>query len=342
MGECCQSNMPVPFGIPKQISCYRVVCFFKIFSRYIHTLYKQASKNKRKQGILEVKATTTFFWLLRVHTNVVLKTNVSLSLYYTLYSIRNKTGQGDVCMKPHCIPVTYSTKGVIPSRVKYGVGVLRQFVNRRLTRHLENTWNHILDATPHFHSDKMTIILRDIHEFHERRMYTYTHDDRTGFGQLCAGKTFNTSQLSSPYQRILRDEVLGEWWYNESKERYELHVYCRVSGDVLWWPAPATLRSYIFQRDMNLVIESIAYGDMDILKPHADETVIYVHLRSHLVALQEIIEWGLLGDKSSWHVGPSKACKARLNGSVSIMAIIYSFLQKLVEKSTTNVSLCTV
>lgn len=232
----------------------------------------------------------------------------------------------------------------IPSCVKYGIGALRRF-NKQLTRRMEDktrqAWNHILDSTPHFHNDRITMSLHDIHEMHERRMYTYTHDDRTGWSNLSAGKKFNLDQLSSLYQRVMRDEVLGEWMYNESRKRYELHVYCRVSGELLLWPAPATLRSYIFQRDMNLVIEAIVYADMDVLKPHADDTDIYVHLRSHVTVLHEIIDWGLLGDKSSWRVGPSKAAKDRMSRCVSFMALVYSFLQGLVEQST-SISLCSV
>lgn len=256
------------------------------------------------------------------------------------------TSKYSLCMATHY--KTMMSRRVIvakiPSRVKYGIGLLRRF-NKQLTQRVEDrarqAWNHILDSTPHFHNDRITIILNDIHEMHKRRMYTYTHDDRTGWYSLSAGKAFNLHQLSSPYQRIMRDEVLGEWMYNETTRRYELHVYCRVSGELLLWPAPPTLRSYIFQRDMNLVIESIAYADIDILKPHVDDTDIYVHLRSHVTALHEIISWGILGDRKSWRIGASKAAKDRMTGCVSLMALIYSFLQGLVEQSST-ISLCSV
>lgn len=205
---------------------------------------------------------------------------------------------------------------------------------------MHETWNRVLDATPHFYRDRMTILLNDMYkESHDRRLYTYTHDDRTGWGHLCAGSAFNTHQLSTPYQRIMRDEVLAEWMYNDRTKRYELHIYCRVSGELLLWPAPATLRSYIFQRDMNMVVESIAYADEDVLRPYADDTYIYVHMRSHVVELRETIEWGVLGDRKSWHRGASKASKDRMSPCVSCMAALYSFFQHLVEQQQQRVSI---
>lgn len=52
--------------------------------------------------------------------------------------------------------------------------------------------------------------------------------------------------------RLLRDEVLAEWYMPPDDGPLELHVYCHVSGQERWL-APPQLRNYIFKREMPLV-----------------------------------------------------------------------------------------
>ena len=163
------------------------------------------------------------------------------------------------------------------------------------------------------------------------RKYTLTHNDITGSLQLSIGSAYNESQVSGWYTRILRDEVLAEWHFpnmeqdnkahnassleNESEQRTGkkmndvfiggkravLNVYCHVSGEELW-PAPPALRSFIFQREMRLVLDTITYADRKLIAKHPSlaSATVYVHLISSTETLNRVIHWGYLGDKDSW------------------------------------------
>lgn len=141
------------------------------------------------------------------------------------------------------------------------------------------------------------------------RRYTLTHNDLTGCLTLSIGSEYNREQLSGWYTKIVRDEVLAEWNIVTCSETSqlvgELHVYCHVSGEEMW-PAPAPLRSFIFQREMKLVLDTILYADRDMLSlnPCCQSACVYVHLASNVKPLNQKIAWGRLGDKSTWRMGP--------------------------------------
>eukprot|EP00889_Picochlorum_renovo_P001527 jgi/Picre1/28557/NNA_003959.t1 len=145
-----------------------------------------------------------------------------------------------------------------------------------------------------------------------QRRYTLTHNDLTGSLTLSIGSEYNKDQLSGWYTKILRDEVLAEWtvaWCDIRKSHMPaLHVYCHVSGEEMW-PAPPGLRSFIFQREMTLVLDTIAYADRDMLAMNPDMACagVYVHLASDLDCLDQIVAWGSIGDRSSWQESPQKS-----------------------------------
>ena len=147
-----------------------------------------------------------------------------------------------------------------------------------------------------------------------RRRYTLTHNDLTGFLTLSVGEAYNSEQLSGLYTRFLRDEVLAELVPVETSSarkveglQYELRVYCHVSGEAMWL-APAGLRSFIFLREMTLVLETIAYADRELISsdPLLKEALVVVHLISDVASLNREIPWGLLGDKRTWKKRRSK------------------------------------
>lgn len=145
-----------------------------------------------------------------------------------------------------------------------------------------------------------------------QRRYTLTHNDLTGSLTLSVGSEYNKDQLSGWYTRILRDEVLAEWtvaWCDVRQSHMPaLHVYCHVSGEEMW-PAPPGLRSFIFQREMTLVLDTIAYADRDMLAMNPDmaHAGVYVHLASNLECLDQVVAWGSIGDRSSWQESPQKS-----------------------------------
>ncbi|KAL4427829.1 hypothetical protein ABPG75_001918 [Micractinium tetrahymenae] len=162
------------------------------------------------------------------------------------------------------------------------------------------------------------------------RRYTLTHNDVTGSLQLSIGREYNRQQLDGWYTRIVRDEILAEWQDTAPPAagrtcaagggrdpRPSLHVYCHVSGEELW-PAPPQLRSFIFQREMTLVLDTIAHaeggpGGLLAAAPSLRSAPVYVHLRSDLPALDRVVEWGVLGDRSTWRTAQSSVLRSLMS-----------------------------
>ncbi|GAB4813764.1 hypothetical protein N2152v2_000810 [Parachlorella kessleri] len=174
------------------------------------------------------------------------------------------------------------------------------------------------------------------------RRYTLTHNDLTGCLTLSIGRDYNQRQLAGWYTRVVRDEILAEWIPSPAAAAAArtaaagvglghpqadapavaqahlpcLHVYCHVSGEELW-PAPPALRSFIFQREMSLVLDTIVHAERALLEaqPRLRTAPIRLHLRSHLPALNRVLDWGQLGDRGSWPKAGSSLLEALL-GSV--------------------------
>ena len=158
------------------------------------------------------------------------------------------------------------------------------------------------------------------------RRYTMTHDDTNGALRLSIGSDFNREQMSGWYQKVMKDEVLAEWLVGAVSKKPELHVYCRVSGYHVW-PAPPQVRNYIFQRDMNLVLESINHAEREVHNNNYTSSLysranVYVHMVSDVSSLNQEILWGQLGDASSWR----KATWSQLGVWDCFMAAMYCAL----------------
>ena len=118
-------------------------------------------------------------------------------------------------------------------------------------------------------------VLRDV--FALPRCYTFTHSDRTGDLYLTIGSDFDFKQVSGRYTRLMRDEVLAEW--KLEKDSFYLHVYCHVCGGFVF--GTASLREWIFRREMPRVLEVFRYGDREVFaeNPRLDQAEILVHLQ---------------------------------------------------------------
>ncbi len=160
------------------------------------------------------------------------------------------------------------------------------------------------------------------------RRYTVTHSDETGVLTTSVGSEYDQTQLRSLKQRLFRDRVLGELVVEDSA-RYMLHLYAYVAGKYLVWPCPAAVRSYIFQRDINLVVESIVFADKDHLEAVQADTKVLLHLESDSqdFANETMVFAKVLGDRSTWALGASDSSKLRLTHLWErIAAAAYSFL----------------
>ncbi|MEO2191605.1 MAG: staygreen family protein, partial [bacterium] len=160
------------------------------------------------------------------------------------------------------------------------------------------------------------------------RRYTVTHSDETGVLTTSVGSEYDQVQLRSLKQRLFRDCIRGDL-VKKSAAYYVLHLYAYVAGKYLIWPCPAAVRSYIFQRDINLVVESIVHADAGYLEAAQADTKVLLHLESDSqdFANETILFASVLGDRSTWALGASDSSKLRLtNLWERAAAAAYSFL----------------
>ena len=126
------------------------------------------------------------------------------------------------------------------------------------------------------------------------RCYTLTHSDTTGELFLTIGPAFDRAQISGWYTRLMRDEVLAEW--REDEDGPALHVYCHVSGGLVF--GTAGWRYAIFRRELPLVLEAFRYGDRQLFETHAEleRAPIRIHFRSHRRRYRRRERWGTPAD----------------------------------------------
>ena len=126
------------------------------------------------------------------------------------------------------------------------------------------------------------------------RRYTLTHSDTTAELFLTIGPDYNESQISGWYTRLMRDEVLAEW--KDTDEGPALHVYCHVSGGVVF--GPAQLRYQIFRNELPVVLEAKRYGDNSffVAHPQLDNAPVWVHFESTVPRYNGTEKWGVPAD----------------------------------------------
>lgn len=126
------------------------------------------------------------------------------------------------------------------------------------------------------------------------RLYTLTHSDATGDLFLTVGRAYARKQISGWYTRLMRDEVLAEW--REDKEGLTLHVYCHVSGGLVF--GLASWRYAIFRQELPLVLEAFRHGDRKLYEeyPDLDQAPIRVHFRSSNRRYRRVERWGTPAD----------------------------------------------
>jgi hypothetical protein len=122
------------------------------------------------------------------------------------------------------------------------------------------------------------------------RRYTLTHSDSTGDLFLTIAPEADQKQISGWYTRLMRDEVVAEW--QEGEEGAALHVFCHVSGGLVF--GSAGMRYGIFRREMPLVLEAFRFGDSGLFeaRPELDQTSIWIHFRSADRRYDKTERWG--------------------------------------------------
>ena len=125
------------------------------------------------------------------------------------------------------------------------------------------------------------------------RCYTLTHSDRTGELYLTIARDYDREQVSGWYTRFMRDEVLGEWM--QEKGEYALHLYCHVSGGLVF--GTAGMRYNIFQKHMPLVLQAFHEGDSALYgkSPELKDTPVSVHFSARQKRYRKTEMWGSIG-----------------------------------------------
>ncbi|XP_016498393.2 protein STAY-GREEN homolog, chloroplastic [Nicotiana tabacum] len=131
------------------------------------------------------------------------------------------------------------------------------------------------------------------------RTYTLTHSDITSKLTLAISQTINNSQLQGWYNRLQRDEVVAEW--KKVKGKMSLHVHCHISGGHFLLDFVATLRYYIFCKELLVVIKAFVHGDENLLKnyPELQEALVWVYFHSNIPEFNKVDCWGQLKEASS-------------------------------------------
>jgi hypothetical protein len=124
------------------------------------------------------------------------------------------------------------------------------------------------------------------------RKYTLTHSDFTGELFLSIGAEYDRKQISGFYTRLMRDEVLAE--YKKDGQELSLHVYCHVSGGVVF--GSAGMRNAILHQHMRMVLEAFRQGDGKLIDAHPElnEAKVWVHFMSNHPKYNRIEDWGLI------------------------------------------------
>jgi hypothetical protein len=126
------------------------------------------------------------------------------------------------------------------------------------------------------------------------RRYTLTHSDMTGELLLTIGADYNNKQIGGWYTRLMRDEVLAEW--QKEKGGYSLHLYCHVSGGIVF--GTAGMRYGIFRQHMPLVLRAFHEGDAPLYERQSglNQTNVIVHFFAWQKRYRRIEPWGRIGD----------------------------------------------
>ena len=126
------------------------------------------------------------------------------------------------------------------------------------------------------------------------RRYTLTHSDTSRDLYLTISSEYDGRQISGWYTRLMRDEVLAEW--REDEDGPALHVYCHVSGGLVF--GPAGWRYAIFQHELPLVLEAFRYGDATLYaaQPELDDAPVWVHFQARQRRYRRRERWGTPAD----------------------------------------------
>ncbi|WP_442600253.1 staygreen family protein [Neobacillus sp. D3-1R] len=121
----------------------------------------------------------------------------------------------------------------------------------------------------------------------DNRKYTLTHSDTTGELFLTIGCQYDKNKINMK----LRDEVLAEWLPQTGEFQLWGNVY--ISGGE-FDESYAKVRFMIFQKELELAIKAIVYGDQSFYScyPWLLDSPIYIRFDSVYPQFQQVLYYG--------------------------------------------------
>lgn len=125
------------------------------------------------------------------------------------------------------------------------------------------------------------------------RKYTSTHNDSPPTLYLGIGKKYIDRLLDTEEVKKNQTQILGKWKKEHEKYIIQLKVYVSTVTN------PQTvIRNSIFCKELGLVLQSIAFAEIPILKEHPNllKTNIYIKFISNVPEYNRTEKWGKLCD----------------------------------------------
>ncbi|KAG4933093.1 protein STAY-GREEN homolog, chloroplastic-like isoform X1 [Glycine soja] len=162
------------------------------------------------------------------------------------------------------------------------------------------------------------------------RTYTLTHSDITSKITLSISQTINNSQgmpqlmdggcdsyknrawtntgldtrqLQGWYNKLQRDEVVAHW--RKIKGKMSLHVHLHVSGGHFLLDMCASIRYFIFRKELPVVLNAFSHGDKNLFKdyPELHDALVWVYFHSNISEFNKVECWGPLKDACAFPSG---------------------------------------
>ncbi|CAL5429805.1 unnamed protein product [Camellia sinensis] len=150
------------------------------------------------------------------------------------------------------------------------------------------------------------------------RTYTLTHCDLTSKLTLAISQTINNSQLQGWYHRLQRDEVIAEW--KKVRGKMSLHVHCHISGGHFLLDLCASLRFFIFSKELPVVLKAFVHGDGNLFNnyPELEKSLVWVYFHSTFPEFNKVECWGPLKAAAAPSGGVNRAHQERSHEIQSI------------------------
>ncbi|TKY55365.1 STAY-GREEN protein [Spatholobus suberectus] len=126
---------------------------------------------------------------------------------------------------------------------------------------------------------------------------------------LAISQTVNTSQLQGWYNRFQRDEVVAHW--RKIKGKMHFHVHLHVSGGHFLLDICASVKYFIFCKELPVVLNAFIYGDKNLFNdyPELQEALDWVYFHSNILEFNKVQCWGPLKDACASSSGSHKEGK---------------------------------